>query len=676
MSHLFLRTIFQVLLVLFLVNIKFAEAAPPNQQLTEPLKAKPGSQTVSEEFLVNLKQSFNSLRYSKLMSLNWMDEETILYELDGQIELLEIETSTRTSLGKGYRPRISPDGHSIAFFKENDQVIQIWVMKRDGSEQRQLTHQQLGFVGICGHHYHFAWSFDSRKLAFYINPDLPDEESSESIPAPSQINVIDIFTGYTQKVYSDFALLRSLSWYPDNQQLLMDRIVDNKEERSSYVQSVNLIDGHVSILAKFAGLQQHLSPTLSQDGLKIALLYNAESDLFNWMPSIGIVDSQNTSDEVKALHQLTFDMKFYQTSWSKDNRYLFGLRNYGAYNQIYRIDSRTGNVNQITSGSLNISGYWISPNGTKLIWTGMDAQGSSIFRMSSIEGNNVEELIFEKGCKDGIALSEVREIEWTTVNYPSKMRGLLLLPLNYTEGKKYPLVIDIHGGGPGSSIYLSGGILNDSNPLEWQIWTAKGYAVFVPEFRSSAAFGFLAILRDDFQNHDLVNCDILDIIAGLDELVRQGIVDNHRVAVIGHSAGGRRANWLTVSTKRFRVVVSKEGWADESERLLTIPFYWPAYGGSPLEAPQNYQKNSALHHSKGASTPTLFLMGNPKLGGVDPYQTVKQLYEALKDQGVETEYVQYMDEGHNFYLPKNRRDALKRAIEWIDYYTQDYSDQD
>ena len=304
----------------------------------------------------------------------------------------------------------------------------------------------------------------------------------------------------------------------------------------------------------------------------------------------------------------------------------------------------------------------------KLVWYGENAHGSRIIRTASSDGSNVQDLIFEPGFNEHISLSEVQEIEWNTINYPSKMRGLLFLPHNYQKGTRYPLVIDIHGGGEGANIYLSGGIFGDS-PLEWQLWTAKGYAVFVPEFRSSAAFGFLAILRDSLQKHDIVNCDIVDVIAGLDELVKQGIVDNNRVAAIGHSAGGRRVNWLTVSTDRFKVVISKEGWADEWLDAMKSPVLWKQFGGSPLEVPENYLKNSALFHSKGASTPTLFLMGNPDLGGADPNKTVHKLYEALKEQGVETEYIEYLDEGHNFMLPKNRREALEKAMQWIDRYT-------
>jgi dipeptidyl aminopeptidase/acylaminoacyl peptidase len=206
-------------------------------------------------------------------------------------------------------------------------------------------------------------------------------------------------------------------------------------------------------------------------------------------------------------------------------------------------------------------------------------------------------------------------------------------------------------------------------PLEWHLWAAKGYAVFIPEFRSSASFGSLAITRDLFQEHDSLNGDLKDIEAGVDELIRQGIVDKDRMAVIGHSAGSLRANWLTVATHRYKAVVSKEGWADEFIITLLNPpskILYAEYGGPPWEVPQNYLKNSPLFHAKEATTPTLFLMGNVELGGANKYGTVNLLYSSIKAQGVETQYIYYPDEGHVFEKPANRRDALKRSIQWID----------
>ncbi|MBX9621117.1 MAG: prolyl oligopeptidase family serine peptidase [Alphaproteobacteria bacterium] len=313
---------------------------------------------------------------------------------------------------------------------------------------------------------------------------------------------------------------------------------------------------------------------------------------------------------------------------------------------------------------MNIESYAFSPDGTQLAWMGQDAHATHFIRVASSDGRNVRDIAIIPTAPNDMALSEVREIEWEVPDYPARMRGLLFMPLNYKAGMRYPLIVDIHGGGAGASIHLSGGILG-STPLEWQMWTAKSYAVFVPEFRSSASFGSLAITRDDLQEHDLINCDIKDIEAGIDTLIAQGIVDPQRLAVIGHSAGGRRVNWLTATTHRFQAVISKEGWADEWIEALSEPLSKRTsliFGGAPWEVPQNYQKNSALFHCLGAITHTLFLMGNPELGGVDRYNTVHMLHNALKGQGIETEYVKYSDEGHNFEKTENQRDAIERSI--------------
>ena len=90
------------------------------------------------------------------------------------------------------------------------------------------------------------------------------------------------------------------------------------------------------------------------------------------------------------------------------------------------------------------------------------------------------------------------------------------------------------------------------------------------------------------------------------------------------------------------------------------------YGGTPVDVPEHYMKNSALFHAKGATTPTLFLMGSSTHGGVDPLFTVRWLYHALKGQGVETRYVTYPDEGHGFERPANRKDMLERVSSWVD----------
>ncbi len=639
------------------------------QSLADHLPAQPGKQGITPEWLLKLPPN------EQRPLLQWLDNTYLLYSSppvnntkNSTIGLINVRTGKHTILGEGSYPKPSPDGQWIAFIKENQKDVQLWIMDTKGAKARKLTHIQ-GDLGGYRYYFDFSWSPNSQKIALNYQPEVPRWKEK---PKQSTINIIDIKTAHIQQVARFDASISCLSWFPNGEEILFmkERIgfCYNEEQDYEWIIALNLKDGKSRTLATFDGLQQSLNPTISPDGKKIAVLYDADHPMFNYMLSIGIINNESSSHSVG---RLTHEIKLSALQWSRDSQRIYAKRFYGAYNQLYTIDAHTGVPTQITSAPLSIEDYALSPDGQQLAWIGQDAQATRMIRVASSEGHNVKDLLIIPSAAKDMALSEVREIDWQApLDYPGRMRGLLFMPLNYKEGTRYPLIVDIHGGGGGSSIYLYGGILV-SSPLEWHMWAAKGYAVFVPEFRSSASFGSLAITRDEHQNHDLVNCDVKDIEAGVASLIDQGIADPQRLAVIGHSAGGRRANWLVATTHQFKAVVSKEGWADEWISALSLKpskRYYQMLGGAPWEVPQNYLKNSALFHCKGATTPTLFLMGNPDLNGADSDKTVFMLHNALKGQGVETEYVQYLDEGHMdiFKKEKNKRDCLERTVQWID----------
>lgn len=645
---------------------------PPEPTLTSPLPARGGSKVVTADWLLDFPHYGESSPVIK-----WLNNTHLLYSSPSKenkeqwvIEVLDVRNGASQLLGEGSFPNPSPDSQWIAFILGKEESRQVWIMRSDGTDRKQLSHVQGGLAD-SSYFFEVAWSPDSKKIALRHMPEYREWEKKE-IPK-STIDILDVETGQSKQLASFDAYLRNLSWLPNGKDLLfMKERIGHRykvEVDQVWVQTANVNDGHLRTLAQFDGLQQSLTPTSSPNGKLVALMYDADNTVYDYMPSLGIVSNDQTNlDTIPPITRLTHEIKLRSPQWSLDGQRIFVLRKYGAYNQLHSIDAKTGAASQITNAPLDIGRYALSPDGSQLAWIGEDAQATRILRVASGDGKNVNDLLITPGVPKDMALSEVREIDWKTPDYPVRMRGLLLMPLNYQKGTRYPLIVDIHGGGAGANILMTGGIL-ENTPLEWHMWAAKGYAVFVPEFRSSASFGSLAIIRDDLQEHDLINCDIKDIEAGIDELIAQGIVDGDRLTAIGHSAGGRRMNWLLATTHRFKGVVSKEGWADEWIQCFNEPpskRIFSMFGGAPWEVPKNYQKNSAIFHSGGATTPTLFLMGNPELGGADPYKTVHMLYNAIKAQGVETEYVTYPDEGHNFEKPENRRDALERTIKWID----------
>lgn len=662
------------------------------QPLTHPLLAQPGNRVVTADLLLTIPNKVDN------PTINWLDQSHLVYSMPldnrnglSEIGLIDINKKNKKQLDNGLLPRPSPNGKWIAYIREANGKKQLWIMSPNG-ERKQLTKLANGLTGGVGYHYDFAWSPNSEQLALFYQPEVedwarvkkvtkdPSKSSAVSYgnllePLPkTTILIINISNSQLRTIANVDAKIRYISWLPNGKALLFSeereaRRYSQKEDRN-WIKKMDVQNGKEQIITEIKGLQQFLSPVASPDGKEIAFTYDPYTKYFSVLSNIGIVTNTTLSGSTStaSIKQLTEQLKLFSPQWSPDGKSIYVRRNYGAYDQIYEVSTISGAATQITNSPLKVGSFRLSQNGKQLAWIGEDAHANCIVQISQKDGSSISTLLRVPKVSKEVALSEVREIEWSSPTYPVPMRGLLVLPLHYHAGKRYPLITDIHGGDIGANIYLEGGVLV-CTPLEWQLWAAKGYAVFVPEFRSSGSFGSLAITRDELKDHDLVNRDMQDVLSGIDALIAKGVADNSRLAVIGHSAGARRVNWLAVKTHCFKAIVSKEGWVDEwlLAGIDPINRVTEMFGGAPVMVPENYQKNSALFHAKGATTPTLFLMGSTEKG-IDNYNIVRWLYHALQAQGVETQYIQYPDEGHVFERPANRKDVLERVIKWLDIH--------
>lgn len=645
------------------------------QPLAPSLSAIKGSKTITTDWLLN-----NQLVDSDPATISWFDNENIIYSVpsmdgnqDRPFEMINIDSNAKRALGTGAHPVVSPDKQLIAFVQGKDEARQLWIMDSAGQNLKQISHVKDGLFP-SNFFTKYIWSPDSKQVVLLYKQNYNYEDPGKITP-PSKIELIDIVTSQTLSLGAFDNRIKDLSWIPNSHDILFtqERMGYEYKDDINYelISTLNIENKKIRTLAKFSGWQQQLEPQSSPDGRFIAFLYDPESPLFDTTQSIGLIKNDGESNnESPEITRLTEDIKFHLPAWSPNGDQIYVIRSYGAYRQIYSVGINTGEKNQITFGAKSIQNFSLSPDGSQIAWIDINAHGEQAIRVASNNGEQIKTIFTISNIPKEFSLSEVREIQWNSPDYPVPMRGLLLMPQNYKQGKRYPLVIDIHGGGRTATLLLRlGGGLLTTTPLEWQVWTAKNYAVFVPEFRSSGSFGSLAITRDLLKNHDLLFGDLRDINAGVDYLIAQGIVDESRLAVVGHSAGARRANLLTTISHQFKAIVSHEGWVDDYIPAINEPsftMFYPEMGGSPWEVPENYLKDSALTHAKDATTPTIFLMGNPRLGGADPYGTVSNLYDLLRKQGVRTEHIYYPDEGHVFTKLENKKDSFERAIKWID----------
>ncbi len=331
----------------------------------------------------------------------------------------------------------------------------------------------------------------------------------------------------------------------------------------------------------------------------------------------------------------------------------------------------SGQVRKLIAGAYNVGGIIPSPDGKTLLFFTDDANGVAELHRAAADGSGdrvLEDLTPAESRK--YRLGKVSEVKWKASDGLVNC-GLVFLPPDYQAGKRYPLLVNIHGG-PVGGVVLRGEILN-STPLEYQMWASRGFVVFSPDYRSGEVSGWGPVMKAR-EEQNFYERDMDDVMSGIDVLIQQGIADPDRLAVVGHSNGSAITNWLITHTNRFKVAVSYEGFSDHylvyccGSRLGGNPFSVWMFKGTPWEVPQNYRKNSASEFVKGVTTPTLFISTdkNRRIGKVENLAHHEYMYTAVKQQGVDTRLLIYRDEPHVIQRQENQRDLLMRVVEWID----------
>ena len=252
-------------------------------------------------------------------------------------------------------------------------------------------------------------------------------------------------------------------------------------------------------------------------------------------------------------------------------------------------------------------------------------------------------------------------LTWTNDNF--HIQGWLLLPAHYDPSKKYPLIVEVHGGPAGdtASRWNGGG-----GGFSATGYSALGYFVLMPNPRGSYGQGeaFTQANRKDFGYGDL-----RDILAGVDTVLAKYPVDPSRVGITGWSYGGFMTMFAVTQTHRFKAAVAGAGisdWLSYYGENSIDQWMIPYFGASVYDDPQVYAKSSAITFIKNVTTPTLSAVGDRD--GECPAPQSFEFWHALHDLRVPAQLVVYPNEGHGFSDPAHRRDVQQRAVEWFARY--------
>ncbi|MGD0802187.1 MAG: S9 family peptidase [Terracidiphilus sp.] len=263
---------------------------------------------------------------------------------------------------------------------------------------------------------------------------------------------------------------------------------------------------------------------------------------------------------------------------------------------------------------------------------------------------------------DGIepAWGKSVSLNWKSENF--NVQGWLTLPKDYDPAKKYPLIVEVHGGPAAAEEPRWGG----SFGLTSTIFSALGYFVLQPNPRGSFGQGeeFVQVIRKDFGYGDL-----RDILAGLDAVEAKYPVDPNRVGLTGWSYGGFITMFAVTQTQRFKAAVAGAGvsnWQSYYGENSIDQWMTPYFGASVYDDPAVYAKSSAINYIQQAKTPTLIVVGDRD--GECPAPQSYEFWHALRSRHVPTRLVVYPNEGHMFSNPAHQWDVVEQAVEWFARY--------
>jgi len=262
-------------------------------------------------------------------------------------------------------------------------------------------------------------------------------------------------------------------------------------------------------------------------------------------------------------------------------------------------------------------------------------------------------------------LGETRVIKWKAKD-GKEIEGLLTLPVNYDKSKKYPLILNIHGGPSGA---FNETFIGASGLYPIASFAAHGWAVLRANPRGSTNYGlpFRAANLDDWGG-----ADYQDLMSGVDYVIQTGVADPNKLAVMGWSYGGYMTNWVVTQTNRFKCAAAGAGISSLISMWGTndIPTTLDDYfEGTWYEQPERYVRMSPLAHVGNAVTPQLFLHGEADIRV--PTSQGYEMYHALTRKGVPAEMVVYPRTPHGPQEPKFVLDIMRRHIDWVAKYLGD-----
>jgi len=588
----------------------------------------------------------------------------------------------------------SPDGTKLAFVTNRGGTPQIWTWEVASGRQTQVTRLGAGADGP-------KWSPDSRSIAFVsdVYADCRDEACNQQRAArderrPSRARIYDglLFRHWNQwedglrshlfVVAADgaspardllagvdtdvpvppFGGREEYNWSPDSRTLAYTTKLPTRDQAwttNNDVYTVPAAGGAPTLVSvTMSGADQ--DPQFSLDGTKLAWVSQEragfESD--RWR----LVVKDLASGQVREVPQ-HWDYNIGEYAWLPGGDFMAISEKHGRHEMLHIVGA-TGDVHEVVTEMDPSQISVVAPGGRISVAFVSDATDKppdvyawSVDHQHPEAPRNVSRL--NTALLAQLALNPARQVGWIGAEGDSVF-GWLLMPPNFDPGRKYPLLVLIHGGPQGAWL--------DQFHSRWntELFAAPGYVVFAPNPRGSTGYGqrFTDQISRDWGGRVYE-----DIMRGVDMAARLPYVDSTRMAAAGGSYGGYMVNWIAGHTDRFRALITHAGPFNlESEAGGTEELWFPdwEYGGPYWYDRTDYERWSPSRFVRNFRTPTLVIQGALDYRVLDTEGM--QMFTALQRMNVPSRFLYFPDEGHWITKPANQQVWWDTVHEWLARY--------
>jgi len=618
-------------------------------------------------------------------------------------------------------PRWSPDATRIAFLSERSgdapAGAQIYLLNSAiGGEPLRLTRHGAPIQ-------RFEWSFDGRYIAFIaavaepVRPESTPRQSGlpaglvpvlppvlvDSVDRPHQLWIVEVQTGVIQPLTTGTQHLVSFGWSADGSRIVFaarpsSRLLDAPQSEIFLIGDLRqsgLSDqkppkqeaepndpagrpAHWQLSPRDSSAARRLTrgngaesePRFSPDGRWISYLAKSDGDPLTGPDRLHIIPSKGTGRTANGndgraplVLPRNFDGYIRTYRWVYDSDRIIFNAGLGVNQQIFSVSRDEPTAQALTRSEGYDSSFSITPDAQTIAFIHENPRTPSEVAYLSARIMVPIFLTDLNPVSRELALGQVETIRWRAKDGTS-IEGLLVYPVGFETGHRYPLVTSLHGGPEGA--YTRGFEANwGSFP---QIYAARGYALFLPNFRGSSNYG----AKFAQSNAKLAGrIDVDDVLSGIDHLIKIGIADETRLGLVGWSYGGYLSGLLIGQSTRFRAAAWGAG-------LSNATSYWGTadmvssrerlHGGTPWEVPKLYEAISPLTNFHKVQTPSLIFHGE-KDERV-PLTQSQESYRRLRRLGVNVVMVVYPGQGHALEVPSYQVDKMKRELEWIEKYLQ------